>query len=65
VLRKKPPAIDTSCANPIDTVLALGRRLGVNSTPTLFLATGERLRGGLPADRLIAALDESAPSKKN
>lgn len=64
-LRKRPPAVNTSCANPIDTVLALGRRLGVNSTPTLFLATGERLRGGLPADRLIAALDERAQSKKN
>ena len=33
--------------------------------PTLFLVTGERLRGGLPADRLAAALDESARVRKN
>lgn len=64
-LRQKPPVMNTNCANPVDKVLALGRRLGVNSTPTLFLANGERLRGGLPAARLAAALDARARSTKN
>jgi thiol:disulfide interchange protein DsbC len=64
-LRQKPPAMNTSCANPVDKVLALGRRLGVNSTPTLFMANGERLRGGLSAARLAAALDARPKSTKN
>lgn len=63
-LRKKQPTTSASCDTPIEKVLLLGRRLGVNSTPTLFLSTGERLRGGLPADRLAAVLDaNSAPAK--
>jgi len=64
-LRQQPPKTGARCDTPVDKVLALGRRLGVNSTPTLFLVTGERLRGGLPADRLAALLDESAATKKN
>jgi len=64
-LRQKPPVMNTGCADPVDKVLALGRRLGVNSTPTLFLANGERVRGGLPAARLAAALDARAKSTKN
>lgn len=64
-LRKQLPSARPSCETPIEQVLVLGRRLGVNSTPTLFLATGERLRGGLPAGRLAVALDESSGSTKN
>jgi len=64
-LRKQTPTAPTSCETPIEKTLLLGRKLGVNSTPTLFLVTGERLRGGLPADRLAAALDESARVRKN
>lgn len=64
-LRQKPPVMNTTCANPLDKVLALGRRLAVNSTPTLFLATGERLRGGLSAARLAAALDDRAKTAKD
>ncbi|MCG6952486.1 MAG: DsbC family protein [Betaproteobacteria bacterium] len=64
-LRKQTPTAPTSCDTPIEKTLLLGRKLGVNSTPTLFLVTGERLRGGLPADRLAAALDETAGVRKN
>jgi len=64
-LRKQTPTAATSCETPIEKTLLLGRKLGVNSTPTLFLVSGERLRGGLPADRLAAALDESAQVRKN
>jgi len=64
-LRKRQPTGSASCETPLEKVLALGRQLGVNSTPTLFLSTGERLRGGLPADRLAAALDERPAATKN
>jgi len=60
--RAKPrvPAADASCDTPIERVLELGKSLRVSSTPTLFFANGERLRGGLPAEQLRVMLDESA-----
>jgi thiol:disulfide interchange protein DsbC len=64
-LRKQTPTASTTCDTPIEKTLTLGRKLGVNSTPTLFLVNGERLRGGLPADRLAATLDETARVRKN
>ncbi|KPK09211.1 MAG: hypothetical protein AMJ64_01095 [Betaproteobacteria bacterium SG8_39] len=64
-LRKQQPTTSARCDTPIEKLLVLGRRLGVNSTPTLFLPSGERLRGGLPAERLAAALDQQATQTKN
>ncbi len=60
--RPKPrvPAAEASCDTPIERVLELGKSLRVSSTPTLFFANGERLRGGLPAAQLRTMLDESA-----
>jgi thiol:disulfide interchange protein DsbC len=57
-LRGRRPTADADCANPLASNLVLGHRLGVNSTPTLFLANGERLRGGLSSAHLAAALDD-------
>jgi thiol:disulfide interchange protein DsbC len=54
------PAGKADCDAPIERVLELGRSLGVNSTPTLFFATGERARGGLHAADLRAKLDDAA-----
>lgn len=56
----KVPEAGTACADPVDKVLALGRKLAVNSTPTLFLTNGERLSGGLGARELRELLDEVA-----
>jgi len=63
---KVPPG-GTSCANPVDKVLELGRSLRITGTPTLFFANGERAGGGLPLGQLRAKLDEIArqPTKKN
>jgi thiol:disulfide interchange protein DsbC len=55
--RIKIPQASPRCPNPVDEVVQLGRRLGVNSTPTLFLANGERFSGGLAASDLRALLD--------
>jgi len=59
--RAKPrvPAAGTSCDAPVERVVELGRTLGVSSTPTLFFANGERMRGGLQAPQLRTMLDES------
>jgi len=64
-LRGKPVAGSPKCdAAPIDKVVELGGKLGVRSTPTMFLATGERLRGGTSAAQLKTLLDEAASQKK-
>ena len=46
-------------AKAIDEVLALGRKLKVRATPTIFLASGERL-SGLP-DKLQLQMAISSP----
>jgi len=62
-LRGRPVATSASCETPIEKILELGKRLGVRSTPTLFFATGERVRGGLQAAELKILLDEAASRK--
>jgi len=59
-LRGKPPAAKPACANPVEKNLELGRSLGVNSTPTLVFANGERVAGGLK----IADLTEILNNKR-
>jgi thiol:disulfide interchange protein DsbC len=57
--RPKVPAASPNCANPIDKVLEAGRKLRINSTPTLILANGERVSGGLAPADLQKLLDET------
>ena len=59
-LRGRPPVAKATCDNPVDKVLSLGRSLGVGSTPTLFLANGERYKGGVSAETLRTLLDAAA-----
>jgi len=62
-LRGKQPSASPSCDNPVAKTLELGRKLGVNSTPTLFLASGERIQGGMSASDLREILDQVASAK--
>ncbi|ARP83939.1 disulfide bond formation protein DsbC [Bordetella genomosp. 8] len=59
---KMPPAsgATANCNAPIDQVLALGQRLMVRGTPTLFFPDGSRVSGALPQDELLAHLDKSS-----
>jgi thiol:disulfide interchange protein DsbC len=59
--RHKAPAAAANCSSPVDKVLELGRSLNVGSTPTVFLANGDRFAGGLPAERMTALLDSASP----
>ena len=63
-LRNKAPAAKPSCANPVEKNVELGRSLGVNSTPTLILANGERVTGGLALDDLNEVLGSPAQAAK-
>ena len=56
-LRSKPPTAKANCSTPVEKNLELGRGLGVNSTPTLILASGERVTGALTKSDLIDLLD--------
>ncbi len=56
--KPKVPNAGTACGDPVDKVLKLGRSLAVNSTPTLILANGERVSGGLSPDDLKELLDQ-------
>ena len=61
-LRGKTPP-EAKCDTPLDKILVLGRSLGVNATPTLYLANGEKISGGLAAADLRELLDQTASSK--
>jgi 2-polyprenylphenol 6-hydroxylase len=62
--KPKIPEASPACPNPVDKLIDAGHRLGVNSTPTLFLSNGERLSGGLAADDLKDLLDRSATARR-
>ncbi|MGH8221918.1 MAG: DsbC family protein [Woeseiaceae bacterium] len=66
MLERIVPAASPECENPIDELLALGRRLGIGSTPTWFLRNGERHAGAISMDDLIPLLDAAgqAPGER-
>jgi thiol:disulfide interchange protein DsbC len=47
-----------TCATPVEKNIELGRSLGVNSTPTLIFADGERVTGGLRVADLSELLEK-------
>jgi thiol:disulfide interchange protein DsbC len=58
--KAKIPDAPAACDNPVDKVLALGRNLGVNSTPTLYMTNGQKVSPGIAAADLRDRLDELA-----
>jgi len=46
------------CKNPVKAEYELGKALGINGTPALFLSDGEMLPGYVPPARLAAYLDQ-------
>jgi thiol:disulfide interchange protein DsbC len=60
VLKRKVPEAAATCATPIDKNLALGRKLRVNSTPTIYFKDGRRVKGARNPEQLSAILDETS-----
>ena len=52
-----------NCDTPTEKVLALGQKLNVRGTPTIFLANGERIPGAVPVDKLEQDLNRVAAGK--
>ena len=59
MLNASMPAPGPDCTNPIEKNIALGQRLRVTGTPTMFFTNGQRLVGAQP-DQLVKLLDESS-----
>lgn len=60
----KVPQAGASCSNPVDKIVDVGHKLGINSTPTLIFANGERMSGGLRAEDLREMLDRTATARR-
>jgi thiol:disulfide interchange protein DsbC len=63
-LHGRRPTAKPTCETPLKQIGTLADRLGVRATPTLFLANGERIEGGLSTDRLNEALDAASKGTK-
>lgn len=58
MLRRLRPEAAPHCPTPLRQLVALGKSLGVSSTPTWFLQNGERHKGTLSRSALVALLQE-------
>ena len=54
---KMAPAAPADCATPNEQVLALGQKLHITGTPSIFFADGSRVPGALDAAALEAKLE--------
>ena len=53
---KAAPAADAKCATPNDKVLALGQKLHISGTPSIFFSDGTRIPGAVDLKGLEAKL---------
>jgi thiol:disulfide interchange protein DsbC len=67
MVSEEPAKPQANCnEDPLKNLLALGEKLHINSTPTLFLANGKRVSGMLTAaelEKALAASTGAAPAK--
>lgn len=64
VMKGQLPEGAASCDTPLDKVAGLGRKLGINSTPTLIFANGKRILGAYPAKEIEKVMSAPANGKK-
>lgn len=60
---KATPSAPVSCSAPNEKVLALGKKLRVSGTPTIFFADGSRIPGAIDAAGLEEKFKTVYPSK--
>ncbi|WP_438970133.1 DsbC family protein [Methylophaga sp.] len=49
-----------TCDNPVKAEFEIGRKMGVQGTPALFMESGQMLPGYVPAERLKEILEQSS-----
>lgn len=64
VMNNQLPKAGNTCDTPVEKIAALGRKLGVSSTPTLIFADGKRILGAYPAKDIEQALDGATKIRK-
>lgn len=57
------PTGDGKCNHPTDKVKALGEKLRISGTPTVFFSNGERVGGAIPAAQVDKRLKQIADAK--
>ena len=60
MLKGIEPTASPDCDNPVEELVALGKRLGAKSTPTWFLPNGEKYVGAQPMEVVVPLLDATA-----
>lgn len=58
MLKKETPAVATCTGDPVAEIVALGEKLKITGTPTIFFPDGNRIPGALNAEQLESALAE-------
>jgi thiol:disulfide interchange protein DsbC len=59
MVKGQMPSAQGTCDTPIDTVQALGQKMRINATPTIFLANGRRIPGAISLAQLESAIGEA------
>jgi len=54
------PTAPGTCANPVETLTALGRSLRINGTPTTLFTNGKRVAGAIPSADLQKMVAQSS-----
>ena len=60
MVQGRVPENDGSCENPVSRIQALGRKLNVTGTPTLFFTNGKRVPGAIGIQELEKLLTENS-----
>lgn len=60
----KKPA-EKTCDTPIDEILSLGMKMGVQGTPAIVFEDGSRANGWLPTEQLKARLEQATKNTMN
>ena len=59
---KEPLKTKKDCFFPKEELLSLGRKLGINATPTSYLVTGRRIAGAVSKENLESELSQISKS---
>jgi thiol:disulfide interchange protein DsbC len=62
MINNQAPA-SKNCNHPTEKVVALGRKLNIRGTPTMFFADGSRVPGYMPVATLEKALDKGSADR--
>ena len=60
MVQGRVPENDGSCENPVSRIQALGRKLNVTGTPTMFFTNGKRVPGAIGIQELEKLLTENS-----